>query len=119
MIGFWCPQETAVARQRFGAGPQRQLQLRRCATAAHSCAESYITGVLSQCPLAGLWLLSLPNACEAAGMVGGEPGLRPIVGLQMEFGNGVALLARDQIDLRQKLPISKALSLEVPLWQNA
>ena len=46
-------------------------------------------------------------------MVGGEPGLRPIVGVQMEFGHGVALLARDQIDLRQKLPISKALSIEV------
>jgi hypothetical protein len=33
--------------------------------------------------------------------------------MQMEFGNGVALLARDQIDLRQKLPISRALSIEV------
>ena len=56
---------------------------------------------------------SSEDLCDA-GLVGGEPGLRPIVGLQMEFGNGIALLARDQIDLRQKLAISRALSIEVP-----
>ena len=49
-----------------------------------------------------------------AGLVGGEPGLRPVIGLQMEFGNGIALLARDQIDLRQKLALSRTLSVEVP-----
>ncbi len=49
-----------------------------------------------------------------AGLVGGEPGLQPVIGLQVEFGNGIALLARDQIDLRQKLALSRALSVEVP-----
>ena len=35
------------------------------------------------------------------------------MGIQMEFGNGIALLARDQIDLRQKVAVSRALSMEV------
>ena len=39
--------------------------------------------------------------------------LSPIIGFQMEFGNGRAILAQDQIDLRQKLRISKTLTIEV------
>lgn len=31
----------------------------------------------------------------------------------MEFGNGRAILAQDQIDLRQKVRVSKTLAIEV------
>lgn len=36
-----------------------------------------------------------------------------MMGIQMEFGNGMALFARDKLVLRQKIPVSKTLAFEV------
>jgi hypothetical protein len=49
---------------------------------------------------------------RGAAMMTGGP-FNPVLGVQWEFGNGAAVLARDQFDLRQKLPLTRNLAVEV------
>ncbi|KAK9806359.1 hypothetical protein WJX72_011351 [[Myrmecia] bisecta] len=57
--------------------------------------------------------LGLSARCSYAGLLRGEVGaFNPVIGFQCEFGHGAAVWAQNQIDLRQKVRVTRNLAIE-------
>lgn len=94
----------------------------RSTTFGTSCKDSILGGRIRWDPqrleyrkrihLGGVTSLGLTAQLDYPGLWTGQP-LNPSAGLAFDFGSGAAMWAGNVFDLKKKLPVSRALDLEV------